>query len=99
MHGVTQKISAAYEVAAELCLLSQVIIYKSVPVDVASTLEVNHVKSVCYVIDSCDWLYLVAICYMLHECRILVSKCLYVPIQLQHYIKLKASVNVTSVCL
>ena len=54
MRGVTQKISAAYEVVVELCLLSQVIIYKLVPVDVASTLEVNHVKSVCYVIASCD---------------------------------------------
>ena len=45
---------AAYEVAAELCLLSQDIIYKPVPVDVASTLELNHVNSVCRVIDSCD---------------------------------------------
>ena len=94
MRGVTQKISATYEVAAELCLLSQVIIYKPVPVDVASTLEVNHIKSVCYMIISC-----VAICYLLHECRISVSKCLYVLIQLQHYRKLKASLNVTSVCL
>ena len=58
MRGVTQNISAAYEVAAELCLLSQVIIYKPVPVDVASTLEVNHVKSMCHVIDSCDFVYL-----------------------------------------
>ena len=58
MRGVTQKILAAYEVAAELCLLSQVIIYKPVPVDVASTLEVNHVKLVCCVIDSCDCVYL-----------------------------------------
>ena len=99
MHGVTQKISAAYEVAAELCLLSQVIIYKPVPVDVASTLEVNHVKLVCYVTDSCDWLYLVAICYLLHECRISVSNCLYVLIQLQHYRRLKVSLNVSSVCI
>ena len=58
MRGVTQKISASYEVAVELCLLSQVIIYKPVPVDVASTLEVNHIKSVCCVIDSCDYVYL-----------------------------------------
>ena len=35
------------------CVLSQVIIKHS-SVDVASTLEVNHVKSECYVIDSCD---------------------------------------------
>ena len=54
MRRVTQKISATYEVAAELCLLSQVIIYKLVPMVVASTLEVNHVKSVCYVTASCD---------------------------------------------
>ena len=54
MHGVTQKILAAYEVAVELCLLFQVIIYKLVLMDVASTLEVNHVKSVCYVTASCD---------------------------------------------
>ena len=58
MHGVTQKISAAYEVAIELCLLFQVIIYKPVPMDIASTLEVNHVKSVCRAIDSCDCVYL-----------------------------------------
>ena len=58
MRRVTQKISAAYEVVVELCLPSQVIIYKPVPVDVASTLEVNHVKSVCCVIDSCDCVYL-----------------------------------------
>ena len=63
MCGVTQKISAAYEVAAELCFLSQVIIYKPVPVDVASTLEVNHVKSVCYVTASCDCALLS--CYLL----------------------------------
>ena len=44
VHGVTQNISATYEVAAELCLLSQVIIYKPVPVDVASTLEVNLLR-------------------------------------------------------
>ena len=59
MRRVTQKISAAYEVAAKLCLLSQVIIYKPVPMDVASTLEVNHVKLECYVIDSCDCILLV----------------------------------------
>ena len=57
MCEVTQNISAAYEVAVELCLLSQVIIYKLVPMDVASTLEVNHVKPMCHVIDSCDCVY------------------------------------------
>ena len=91
------RISAAYEVVAELCLLSQVIIYKPVHVDVASTLEVNHVKLVCYMIISfyCALLSF----YLLHECRISVSKCLYVLIQLQHYRRLKASLNVSSVCL
>ena len=39
------------------CVLSQDIIKHS-SVDVASTLEVNHVKSDCYVIDSCDCIYL-----------------------------------------
>ena len=58
MRRVSQKISAAYEVAVELCLLFQVIIYKLVPVDVSSTLEVNHVKSMCRAIDSCDCVYL-----------------------------------------
>ena len=57
----------AYQVAAELCLLSQAIIYKPVPVDVASPLEVNHVKSMCCAIVSCDGAYLVTICYLLHE--------------------------------
>ena len=67
MREVTQKILVAYEVAAEMCLLFQVIIYKPVPVDVTSTLEVNHVKSVCCVIVSCECVYLVTICYSLHE--------------------------------
>ena len=39
------------------CVLSQDIIKHS-SVDVVSTLEVNHVKSECYVIDSCDCVYL-----------------------------------------
>ena len=39
------------------CVLSQVIIKHS-SMDVASTLEVNHIKSECYVIDSCDCIYL-----------------------------------------
>ena len=97
MRKVTKKISATYEVAVELCLLSQVIIYKPVPMDIASTLEVNHVKSVCYMIISCDCALLS--CYLLHECRISVSKCLYVLIQLHHYRRLKASLNVSSVYL
>ena len=63
---------AAQQVAAELCTLSKYNKHSSV--DVASTLEVNNVKPVCYVI----MLYLVDICYLLHECCISVSKCLYV---------------------
>ena len=63
MRGVSQKISAAYEVVAELCLLSQAIIYKPVPMDVASSLEVNHVKPVCCVTISCVCTLLM--CYML----------------------------------
>ena len=47
---------AAYAVQQN-CVLSQDIIKHSF-VDVASTLEVNHVKSECYVIDSCDCIYL-----------------------------------------
>ena len=43
---------AAHQVAAELCTLSRYNKHSSV--DVASTLEVNHVKLVCYVIISCD---------------------------------------------
>ena len=58
MCGVTQKISSYICGVAELCLLPRVIIYKHSSVDVASTLEVNHVKSECYVIDSCDYIYL-----------------------------------------
>ena len=47
---------AAYAVQQN-CVLSQDIIKHSF-VDVASTLEVNHVKLECYVIDSCDCIYL-----------------------------------------
>ena len=43
---------AAQQVATELCTLS--IYNKHGFVDVASTLEVNYVKPVCYVIISCD---------------------------------------------
>ena len=81
MRRVTQKISAAYEVAAELCLLFQVIIYKPVPVDIASTLEVNHVKSEFCVIDSCDCvcLLLSVIHYMNFD--LTVNECMYVIYQ------------------
>ena len=47
---------AAYAVQQN-CVLSQDIIEHS-SLDVASTLEVNHIKSECYVIDSCDCIYL-----------------------------------------
>ena len=68
---------AAYQVAAELCLLSQDIILKPVPVDVVSTLEVNHIKSMCCAIVSCDCVYLFAICYLLHELCLIVNECIY----------------------
>ena len=63
------------------CVLSQDIIKHS-SVDIASTLEVNHVKSVCYVTVHVIVLYSVDICYLLHGCYISVSKCLYVLILL-----------------
>ena len=47
---------AAYAVQQN-CVLSQDILKHS-SVDVASTLEVNHIKLECYVIDSCDCIYL-----------------------------------------
>ena len=61
--GLPRRSQAAYEVAVELCLLSQDIIYKPIPVDVASTLEVNHVKYVCCGNVSCDCALLM--CYLL----------------------------------
>ena len=77
MRGVTQKISAAYEVAAELCLLFQVIIYKPVFVDIASTLEVNHVKSMCCATIHVIVFYLFVIGYSLHELYYqLLSECM-----------------------
>ena len=63
----------------ELCLLSLVIIYKPVPVDVASTVEVNHVKPACYVIDACD-----CICLLLSVIQYMnlgYHKYMYVSIQ------------------
>ena len=67
--------------------------------DVASTLEVNDIKSACYVTISCDcdllsW-YMLFVTWMLY----ISSKCLHVLVQLKHYRRLKASLNVTSVCL
>ena len=44
---------AAQQVATELCTLSSYNKHSSV--DVASTLDVNHVKPTCYVIISCDY--------------------------------------------
>ena len=51
------RISLAAYAVQQNCVLSQDIIKHS-SVDVASTLEVNHVKSECYVIGSCDCVYL-----------------------------------------
>ena len=49
---------AAYAVQQNCVCFPQVIIEKHSSVDVASILGVNHVKSECYVIDSCDCVYL-----------------------------------------
>ena len=57
MSAELPRISLAAYVVQQNCVLSQDIIKHS-SVDVASTLEVNHVKSECYVIDSCDCIYL-----------------------------------------
>ena len=84
MRGVSQKISSYIRGAAELCLLSQDIIYKPAPMDVASFLGVNHVNSVCCAIVSYDCAYLVTICYLLHElCYQLVNVCMF-SFSLQH---------------
>ena len=48
-----EDLKVAYQAAAELCLLSQDIISKPILVEVASPLEVNHVKSVCCATISC----------------------------------------------
>ena len=53
----------------------------TVPMDVASSLEVNHVKSVCCATVSCDCALLIAICYSLHELRLSVNECMYAILQ------------------
>ncbi len=62
-------IKAAQENAMELCLLSLRYNINTVPVDVASLLEVNHVKFECYVIVHVISIYLFAyllsVAYML----------------------------------
>ena len=61
--GVSQKISSCIiGCSRTMCTLSKYNINK-VPVDVASSLEVNHVKFVCCVTVSCDCALL--ICYLL----------------------------------
>ena len=57
MSAELPRISLAAYVVQQNCVLSQDIIKHSF-VDVAFTLEVNHVKSERYVIDSCDCVYL-----------------------------------------
>ena len=75
----------------ELCLLSQDIIEKIVLVDVASPLEVNHVKSVCCATILVIVFYLFAICYLLHECCLSVDECMYVMLQFIAHRRLTAS--------
>ena len=48
--------------------------------DVASILEVNHVKPACYVIDACDYIFLL-LSVILHM-NFAYSKSMYVSIQL-----------------
>ena len=67
---------AAYAVQQNCVYFPQVIIEKHSSVDVASILEVNHVKPQCYVIDSCDCAYL-CICH-LFTWILLTVKCMYV---------------------
>ena len=69
--GLPRRSQATYEVAAKLCLLSQDIIYKPIPVDVASTLEVNHIKLECYVI-----VFTCCICHSLHELCLQLNVCM-----------------------
>ena len=57
MSAELPRISLVAYAVQQNCVLSQAIIKHS-SVDVASTLEVNHIKLECYVIDSCDCIYL-----------------------------------------
>ena len=59
--------------------------------DVASALEVNHVKPVCCVTVHVLVLYLFAICYLLHECFLSVDECMYVMLQFIAHRRLTAS--------
>ena len=45
--------------------------------DVASSLEVNHIKTCVVRLFHVIVLYLCTICYLLHECYISVSECMY----------------------
>ena len=54
MRGVSQKISSCIRGCSRtVCTLSRYNI-NTVPVDVASSLEVNHIKSMCCATVSCD---------------------------------------------
>ena len=67
MHGVSQKISRCIiGCSGTMCTLSKYNI-NTVPVDVASSLEVNHVKFVFGVTVHVIVLYLLVIYYLLHE--------------------------------
>ena len=63
MCGVIQKISSCICGAAELCLLPPSIIKKHSYVDVASTLEVNHVKTRVL----CDQFHVIVFAYYIYH--------------------------------
>ena len=55
---------AAYAVQQNYVYFPRVIIEKHSSVDVASTMEVNHIKPEHYVIDSCDCVYLLYLSFI-----------------------------------
>ena len=65
--------------------------------DVASTLEVNHVKSVCCVIISCDCACLCTIFYLLHECCISFNEYMNVIPQFRVTYEVNSDLNVSSI--
>ena len=79
----------AYVVQKNCVYFPLVIIEKHSSVDVASTLEVNHVKSECYAIDSCV-VFSCYICHSLHE-LCLQLKCMYALFSSQHYRRINIS--------
>ena len=56
----------------------------TVPVDVASSLEVNHVHPCVVRLFHVIMLYLFAICYLLHELCLSVNECMYAIFILQN---------------